>query len=137
VQLLVIDDFGLTPLIDSHQRDLLELLDDRYDKAATLVTSQLPVDQWHGHLGDPTRHSRCARAAQPTHRKPAPTSRSSQRKTVDEHPRINDVQPARHPRPACAGIGERLEMESVTGLRGMRSVEFIEQQHDRWRGGKP
>lgn len=54
VQLLVIDDFGLTPLCDTHQRDLLELLDDRYDKAATLVTSQLPIDRWHAYLGDPT-----------------------------------------------------------------------------------
>jgi len=54
VQLLVLDDFGLAPLADPHQRDLLELLDDRYDKAATLVTSQLPIDRWHAYLGDPT-----------------------------------------------------------------------------------
>lgn len=54
VQLLVLDDFGLTPLADTHQRDLLELLDDRHDKAATLVTSQLPIDRWHDWLGDPT-----------------------------------------------------------------------------------
>lgn len=54
VQLLVLDDFGLTPLADNHQRDLLELLDDRYDKAATVVTSQLPIDRWHAYLGDPT-----------------------------------------------------------------------------------
>jgi len=54
VQLLVIDDFGLTPFADTHQRDLLELLDDRYDKAATLVTSQHHVDKWHAYLGDPT-----------------------------------------------------------------------------------
>jgi DNA replication protein DnaC len=54
VQLLVLDDFGLAPLADTHQRDLLELLDDRYDKAATMVTSQLPVDRWHAYLGDPT-----------------------------------------------------------------------------------
>ena len=53
-QLLVIDDFGLTPLTDAQQRDLLELVDDRYDKAATLITSQLPIDKWHAYLGDPT-----------------------------------------------------------------------------------
>lgn len=41
-------------LADTHQRDLLELLDDRYDKAATMITSQLPVDRWHAYLGDPT-----------------------------------------------------------------------------------
>lgn len=54
VQLLVIDDFGLAPLADATVRDLLEVLDDRYDRASTLITSQLPLDQWHGYLGDRT-----------------------------------------------------------------------------------
>lgn len=35
-------------------RDLLEVLDDRYDHGSTLITSQLPLDQWHGYLGDRT-----------------------------------------------------------------------------------
>ncbi|MDH3438944.1 MAG: IS21-like element helper ATPase IstB [Gammaproteobacteria bacterium] len=52
--LLVIDDFGLTPLADENVRDLLEILDDRYDRRSTLITSQLPVDQWHNYLGDRT-----------------------------------------------------------------------------------
>lgn len=52
--LLVIDDFGLNPLADETVRDLLEILDDRYDKQSTLITSQLPVDQWHAYLGDRT-----------------------------------------------------------------------------------
>lgn len=52
--LLVIDDFGLTPLSDQSKRDLLEILDDRYDRSSTIVTSQLPVDQWHTYLADPT-----------------------------------------------------------------------------------
>jgi len=52
--LLVIDDFGLAPLADETVRDLLEILDDRYDKKSTLITSQLPVDQWHAYLGDRT-----------------------------------------------------------------------------------
>jgi DNA replication protein DnaC len=53
-ELLVLDDFGLTPFSDQTKRDLLEILDDRYDRRATLVTSQLPVDQWHTYLADPT-----------------------------------------------------------------------------------
>jgi DNA replication protein DnaC len=53
-QLLYIDDFGLAPLSDQHTRDLLEILEDRYDKQSTLITSQLPIDQWHAYLGDPT-----------------------------------------------------------------------------------
>lgn len=52
--LLVIDDFGLTPLADENVRDLLEIFDDRYDRRSTLITSQLPVDQWHSYLGDRT-----------------------------------------------------------------------------------
>lgn len=54
VDLIVIDDFGLTPLADETVRDLLEILDDRYDRKSTLITSQLPVDQWHAYLGDRT-----------------------------------------------------------------------------------
>ena len=53
-QLLILDDFGLTPLADDLKRDLLEIIDDRFDKTATLVTSQLPVSQWHDYLGEPT-----------------------------------------------------------------------------------
>ena len=52
--LLLIDDFGLAPLADETVRDLLEILDDRYDRRSTLMTSQLPVDQWHVYLGDRT-----------------------------------------------------------------------------------
>ncbi len=53
-RLLILDDFGLTPIADVHQRDLLEIVDDRFDKSSTIITSQLPVDQWHTWLGEPT-----------------------------------------------------------------------------------
>ena len=53
-ELLVLDDFGITPMADQIKRDLLEILDDRYDRKSTLVTSQLPVDRWHESLADPT-----------------------------------------------------------------------------------
>jgi DNA replication protein DnaC len=52
--LLIIDDFGLAPLAESVRRDLLEILDDRYDRRSTLITSQIPVEQWHAFLQDPT-----------------------------------------------------------------------------------
>jgi len=52
--LLIVDDFGLAPLPDPTRRDLLEILDDRYDRRSTLITSQLPVEQWHTYLEDPT-----------------------------------------------------------------------------------
>jgi len=53
-RLLVLDDWGLEPLTDTHRRDLLEILEDRYDRRSTLVTSQLAVKHWHDALGDPT-----------------------------------------------------------------------------------
>lgn len=51
---LVLDDWGLAKLTDQHRRDLLEILDDRYNLRATLITSQLPVTSWHEAVGDPT-----------------------------------------------------------------------------------
>lgn len=52
--LLILDDFGLSPLTDSERRDLLEVLEDRYGRRATLMTSQLPLEHWHQVIGDPT-----------------------------------------------------------------------------------
>ena len=52
--LLLIDDFAITPLTDQAKRDLLEILDDRYDRSATIITSQLDVKQWHAYIDDPT-----------------------------------------------------------------------------------
>lgn len=54
VDLLVLDDWGLEPLNAEQRRDLLEVLDDRYDRRSTLVASQLPLEHWHDYLGDPT-----------------------------------------------------------------------------------
>ena len=53
-QLLVLDDFGLAPLTDPERRDLLEVIEDRHGSSSTLMTSQLPVENWHAHIGDPT-----------------------------------------------------------------------------------
>lgn len=52
--LLILDDWGLTPMTDPQRRDLLEILEDRYGKRSTIVTSQLPVPAWHEAIGDPT-----------------------------------------------------------------------------------
>ncbi|GFO57645.1 transposase [Geomonas sp. Red276] len=52
--LLVLDDLGIAPLSMEQLRDLLEIIDERYQKRSTLITSQLPVANWHEALGDPT-----------------------------------------------------------------------------------
>jgi DNA replication protein DnaC len=53
-QILIIDDLGLAPMTDSERRDLLEVIEDRHGSASTIVTSQLPIENWHEHIGDPT-----------------------------------------------------------------------------------
>lgn len=44
----------IVPLSDPFKRDLLESVDDRFDKKSTLITSQMPVEAWHPYLDDPT-----------------------------------------------------------------------------------
>jgi DNA replication protein DnaC len=54
VQMLILDDWGITPPTAEQRRDLLEIVDDRHGRASTVVTSQLPVAHWHEHIGNPT-----------------------------------------------------------------------------------
>ena len=44
----------VTPLADTERRDLPEVIEDRHGNILTLITSQLPVENWHDHIGDPT-----------------------------------------------------------------------------------
>jgi DNA replication protein DnaC len=53
-EVLVLDDWGITKPNAENRRDLLELLEDRHGNRSTLATSQLPIDQWHTVIGDPT-----------------------------------------------------------------------------------
>jgi DNA replication protein DnaC len=52
--MLILDDWGLAPFSEENRRDLLEIVEDRHDRRATIITSQLPVEHWHDALGDPT-----------------------------------------------------------------------------------
>ena len=54
VDVLVIDDFAIAPIGPRERTDLLELLDDRVGSRSTVITSQLPIDDWHEYIGDPT-----------------------------------------------------------------------------------
>src|ERR1700736_2945756 len=54
VQLLILDDWGLEPLDAQARHDLLEILEERYGRRSTIITSQLPVDSWRQMIGDPT-----------------------------------------------------------------------------------
>ncbi len=54
VNLLILDDWGLVTPNDEQRRDLLEILEDRYQQRSTIITSQLPTTHWHEHLKDAT-----------------------------------------------------------------------------------
>jgi len=54
LDLLVLDDWGIAPLADEQRRDLLEIIEDRHGRKSTLVVSQIPVEKWHGAIGNPT-----------------------------------------------------------------------------------
>ncbi|QZY93084.1 IS21-like element helper ATPase IstB (plasmid) [Pantoea dispersa] len=53
-QLLILDDWGLEALSSAHRNDLLEVMDDRYGKSATVMISQLPTKEWYGCVGEST-----------------------------------------------------------------------------------
>jgi DNA replication protein DnaC len=54
LDLLAIDDWLLAPLTDAERRDLLEVIEDRSERAATLIASQLPPTAWHAAIGEPS-----------------------------------------------------------------------------------
>ena len=53
-EVLILDDLLISPLTREEQRELLEIVEERYDRKATVVTSQLPVKAWHDAMQDPT-----------------------------------------------------------------------------------
>jgi DNA replication protein DnaC len=54
IHLLIFDDWLRDPLSRSQAKDLLEILDDRYGRSATLIATQVPVSEWHARIPDPT-----------------------------------------------------------------------------------
>ena len=50
-RLIIIDDLGLAPLSEQERQDLMEIIEDRHQVGSTIVTSQLPINAWHLHLG--------------------------------------------------------------------------------------
>lgn len=53
-KLIIFDDFGLQPITHSIKLILLQILEDRYEQASTLICSQLPVGKWHEYFDEPT-----------------------------------------------------------------------------------
>ena len=51
---LILDDFGITPMDDMQRIALLQILEDRYDRKSIIITSQLPFKTWYEYIGEPT-----------------------------------------------------------------------------------
>lgn len=93
VQLLMLDDWGLNVLTPEQCRDLLEVLEDRYQKCSTLVTSQLPVSQWHQTLSEATLADACLdRLVHQGYRLElqGQSMRQRQRQALDSEGEVND-----------------------------------------------
>jgi DNA replication protein DnaC len=54
VDLLILDDWGPEPLTAEQRRDLLEIVEDRYDAGSLIITSQVPINQWYEIVACPT-----------------------------------------------------------------------------------
>jgi DNA replication protein DnaC len=53
-RVLVLDDLGLAPMSATERRDLLEVIEDRHSLSSTIVATQLPIENWHDNIRDPT-----------------------------------------------------------------------------------
>jgi len=54
VQVLIIDDLLMTPMTEEERRDFMEIVEDRYECSATVISSQCPINKWHAGIGDDT-----------------------------------------------------------------------------------
>jgi len=53
-KLLVLDDFGVAPIVDDDAVNLFEIIEDRTNINSTIITSQLPVSEWYSYLNNNT-----------------------------------------------------------------------------------
>ena len=53
-QLLILDDFGVAPMVDNDATNLFEIIEDRTNINSTIITSQLPVSEWYNYLNNNT-----------------------------------------------------------------------------------
>src|SRR4051812_38214968 len=136
VKLLVLDDWGLEPLGAEQRRDLLDIVEERYGRGATLITSQLPVDRWHGVIGDPMLADAILdRLVHNAHRIPAQGrvapqaahARTRTRLTKPAREGERSTRPSRRspPRPTSVGTGGRHGSERMADITSECPADFI------------
>ena len=54
LQLLILDDWAMARLTADQRRNLMEVIDDRHQRASTILATQVPIERWHDMIGDPT-----------------------------------------------------------------------------------
>jgi DNA replication protein DnaC len=127
VKLLILDDWGLEPLGPEQRHDMLEIVEDRYGRSATLITSQMPVDRWHDLIGEPTLADAILdRIVHNAHRlqlKGDSLRKQSALRTAATWPPITGygrdhigLAGDPHPRPTSIGTAGRLRSEQVADI---------------------
>lgn len=103
VDALAVDDFALAPMDENARRDFLDICDDRYLVRSTVLTSQLPVEQWHEPIGDPSvADSILDRMVHVAHRFDL---RGESLRKVQDRRRVAEAEQSGPPRPDAAGGG--------------------------------
>ena len=126
VKLLILDDWGLEPLGAEQRHDMLEIVEDRYGRGATLITSQIPVDRWHDLIGEPTLADAILdRIIHNAHRLQL-SGDSLRKQSASNHRRLtpcnhlwrDHIRPAGAPppRPTSIGTAGRLRSEQVADI---------------------
>jgi len=54
VDALVVDDWAMAPMQEFERRDFWEICEERYQTRSTVLTSQIPIAQWHEQIGEAT-----------------------------------------------------------------------------------
>ena len=131
VKLLILDDWGLEPLGPEQRHDLLEIVEERYGRGATLITSQIPVDRWHDLIGEPTLADAILdRIVHNAHRLQlrgefaAQEGAADPRRLTSQQPRWRDhTRPAGDapPRPTSIGTAGRLRSEQVADIKSEKN----------------
>ncbi|MGY3424717.1 DNA replication protein DnaC [Bradyrhizobium sp. F1.13.4] len=116
VDLLILDDWGLAPLTGEQRRDLLEVVDDRHQRGSTIITSQVPIENWHEVIADPTIAASTMLTA--SHSRETACERSLRSAPILTQPRKPDPTPhAGNDNPAAfVGTGGRLRSECMVAF---------------------
>ena len=54
ISVLILDDWAMIRLTEAQRRDLMDVIDDRHQRASTILATQIPIERWHEMIGDPT-----------------------------------------------------------------------------------